>query len=63
MDIIDFIPETNMKENELKITIPKGKIAHIEYIGNKINVTFEDKKLVKIVKYYNDGSIEVEERT
>ena len=45
------------------IKIPKGKIAHIEYIGNKLNITFEDKKLVKIVKYYNDGSIEVEERT
>ena len=52
-----------METKELKITIPEEKIAHIEYIGNKINVTFEDKKLVKIVKYYNDGSIEVEERT
>lgn len=62
VDIIDFIPDTNMKENELTIEIPDGKIAHVEYIGNKINVTFEDKKLVKIVKHYNDGSIEIEER-
>lgn len=61
-DIIDFIPDTNMKENELTIEIPDGKIAHVEYIGNKINVTFEDKQLVKIVKHYNDGSIEIEER-
>lgn len=63
LDIVDFIPDTDMKENELTIEIPDGKIAHVEYIGNKINVTFEDKKLVKIVKYYNDGSIEIEERT
>lgn len=62
-DIVNFTPYTDMKENELKITIPDGKIAHVEYIGNKINVTFEDKKLVKIVKHYNDGSIEIEERT
>ena len=62
-DIVDFIPDTNMKENELTIEIPNGKIAHVEHIGNKINVTFEDKKLVKIVKHYNDGSIEIEERT
>ena len=61
-DIIDFIQETNMKENELTIEIPNGKIVHVEYIGNKVNVTFEDKKLVKIVKHYNDGSIEIEER-
>ena len=62
-DIIDFIPDTNMKENELTIEIPEGKIAYVEHIGNKINITFEDKKLVKIVKHYNDGSIEIEERT
>lgn len=54
--------ETN-NINKLEIEIPDGKIAHVEYIANKINVTFEDKKLVKIVKHYNDGSIEIEERT
>lgn len=63
LDIIDFIPDADMKENELTIEIPDGKIAHVEYIGNKVNVTFEDKKLVKIIKHYNDGSIEIEERT
>lgn len=47
-DVVDFIPDTNMKEDELTIEIPNGKIAHVEYIGNKINVTFEDKKLVKL---------------
>lgn len=52
-----------MKENELTIEIPDGKIAYVEYIGNKINIAFKDKKLVKIVKHYNDGSIEIEERT
>lgn len=49
--------------NTLEIEIPEGKIAHVEYIGDKINVAFEDKKLVKVVKHYNDGSIEIEERT
>ena len=63
LDVADFIPDKDMKENELTIEIPEGKIVHVEYIGNKVNVTFEDKKLVKIVKHYNDGSIEVEERT
>ena len=62
-DIVDFIPEINMKENKLTIEIPEGKIAHVEHVDNKINVTFEDKQLVKIVKHYNDGSIEIEERT
>lgn len=35
LDIIDFIPDTNMKENELKITIPEG------YEIDKENSTFE----------------------
>ena len=61
-DIVNFTPDTDMKENELTIEIPEGKIARVEYIGNKVNVTFEDKKLVKIVKHYNDGSIEIEEK-
>lgn len=62
-DFLKILSKTINNMNTIKIEIPEGKVAHVEYIGNKINVTFEDKKLVKVIKHYNDGSIEIEERT
>ena len=68
-DIIDFIPYTNMKENELTIEIPEGKIVDWDESKkqNKIvlkdkQLTYEDvcKKLFKKEGYYfiyGDGCI------
>ena len=61
-DFVKTLSKAINNMNILEIEIPEGKVAHIEYISNKINVTFEDKKLVKVIKHYNDGSIEIEER-
>jgi hypothetical protein len=68
-DIIDFIPDTDMKENELTIEIPEGKIVDWDESKkqNKIilkdkPLTYEDvcKKLFKKEGYYfvySDGYI------
>lgn len=62
-DIIGFIPDTNMKENELAIEIPDGKIVDWDESKkqNKIvlkdkQLTYEDicKKLFKKTAYYTD---------
>ena len=67
-DIIDFIPDTNMKENELTIEIPNDKIVDWEESKkqNKIvlkdkQLTYEDvcKKLFNVEKYYTDSSGEI----
>ena len=67
-DIIDFIPDTNMKENELTIEIPNDKIVDWEESKkqNKIvlknkQLTYEDicKKLFNGKKYYTDSSGEI----
>lgn len=64
-DIIDFIPDTDIKENELTIEIPKGKIVDWDESKkqNKIvlkdkQLTYEDicEKLFNGEKYYTDAS-------
>lgn len=69
IDIVDFIPETNMKENELTIEIPEGKIVDWDESKkqNKIvlknkQLTYKDvcKKLFSKDCYFidQDGSVE-----
>ena len=45
LDIIDFIPETNMKENELTIEIPDGKIVDWEESKKQNKIVLKDKQL------------------
>ena len=72
VDIVDFIPDTDMKENELTFEIPKGKIVDWDESKkqNKIvlkdkQLTYKDicKKLFKSKAYYTDmwGEIELSE--
>ena len=67
LDIIDFIPDTNMKENELTIEIPDGKT--VDWDESKKQIVLRDKQptYVKICMelfdkdYYfidHDGSVE-----
>lgn len=44
-DIIDFIPDTNMKENELTIEIPDGKIVDWDESKKQNKVVLKDKQL------------------
>ena len=44
-DIIDFIPNTNMKENESTIEIPKGKIVDWDESKKQNKIVFKDKQL------------------
>ena len=44
-DIIDFIPDTDMKENELTIEIPEGKIVDWEESKKQNKIVFKDKQL------------------
>lgn len=44
-DIIDFIPETNMKENELTIEIPEGKIVDWDESKKQNKIVLKDKQL------------------
>ena len=68
-DIINFIPETNMKENELTIEIPDGKIVDWEESKKQNKIVLKDKRLTyedvckklfnKYCYYiYDDGNIE-----
>ena len=68
-DIIDFIPETNMKENELTIEIPDGKTVDWDESKKQNKIVLRDKQptYVKICMelfdkdYYfidQDGSVE-----
>ena len=43
-DIIDFIPDTNMKENELTIEIPNGKIVDWEESKRQNKIVLKDKE-------------------
>ena len=45
LDIIDFIPETNMKENELTIEIPEGKIVDWDESKKQNKIVLKDKQL------------------
>lgn len=45
LDIIDFIPETNMKENELTIEIPDGKIVDWDESKKQNKIVLKDKQL------------------
>lgn len=45
LDIIDFIPETNMKENELTIEIPNGKIVDWDESKKQNKIVLKDKQL------------------
>lgn len=69
-DIIDFIPDTNMKENELTIEIPNNKVVDWDESKkqNKIvlkdkQLTYEDvcKKLFKSDVYYiaDNGNVKM----
>ena len=44
-DIIDFIPDTDMKENELTIEIPEGKIVDWEESKKQNKIVLKDKQL------------------
>ena len=44
LDIIDFIPETNMKENELTIEIPDGKIVDWDESKKQNKIVLKDKQ-------------------
>ena len=44
-DIIDFIPDTNMKENELTIEIPNGKIVDWDESKKQNKIVLKDKQL------------------
>lgn len=48
-DIVDFIPNTDMKENELTIEIPDGKIVDWEESKKQNKIVLKDKQLT-----YND---------
>ena len=45
LDIIDFIPETNMKENELTIEIPDEKIVDWDESKKQNKIVLKDKQL------------------
>lgn len=45
VDIIDFIPNTNMKENELTIEIPDGKIVDWDESRKQKKIVLKDKQL------------------
>lgn len=45
LDIIEFIPETNMKENELTIEIPNGKIVDWDESKKQNKIVLKDKQL------------------
>ena len=45
LDIIDFIPETNMKENELTIEIPNGKTVDWDESKKQNKIVLKDKQL------------------
>ena len=44
-DVVNFIPETNMKENELKIEIPKGKEIDWDESKKQNKIVLKDKQL------------------
>ena len=44
-DIIDFIPDTNMKENKLTIEIPDGKIVDWDESKKQNKIVLKDKQL------------------
>ncbi len=44
-DIMDFIPETNMKENELTIEIPDGKVIDWDESKKQNKIVLKDKRL------------------
>ena len=44
-DVADFIPETNMKENELTIEIPNGKIVDWDESKKQNKIVLKDKQL------------------
>ena len=44
-DIIDFVPETDMKENELTIEIPDGKIIDWDESKKQNKIVLKDKQL------------------
>ena len=45
LDIIDFIPDTNMKQNELKIEIPEGKEIDWDESKKQNKIVLKDKQL------------------
>lgn len=45
LDIIDFIPNTDMKENELTIEIPDGKIVDWDESKKQNKIVLKDKRL------------------
>ena len=45
LNIEDFIPETNMKENELTIEIPEGKIVDWDESKKQNKIVLKDKQL------------------
>lgn len=68
-DIVNFTPYTDMKENELKITIPDGKIVDWDESKKQNKIVLKDKRLTykdvceKLFREHcyfitNDGSIE-----
>ena len=44
VDIVDFIPETNMKESELTIEIPNGKIVDWDESKKQNKIVLKDKQ-------------------
>lgn len=67
-DIIDFIPDTDMKENELTFEIPDGKIVDWDESKKQNKIVLKDKqltykdvcnKLFNGKKYYTDSSGEI----
>ena len=57
-DIIDFIPDTNMKENELAIEIPNGKIVDWDKSKKQNKIVLKDKQLTYedvCKKLFNNG--------
>ena len=67
-DIVDFIPDKDMKENELTIEIPNGKIVDWDESKKQNKIVFKDKqltykdickKLFNGEKYYTDASGEI----
>lgn len=45
LDVIDFIPDTDMKENELTIEIPDGKIVDWDESKKQNKIVLKDKQL------------------
>lgn len=45
VDIIDFIPDTDMKQNELTIEIPEGKIVDWDESKKRNRIVFKDEQL------------------